>query len=90
MGNLVVVGGILPALGNGGAQVVVRCSHLPHDSLQVVGLHTVVLGKRVMSSKTTFPISPGIRTRNQRAELQQEAGLCFYVPLLTLLLNKHS
>lgn len=43
MGNLVMVGRVLPALRNGAAQVVMRCPHLPHNSLQVVGLNAVVL-----------------------------------------------
>lgn len=36
MGDLVVVGGVLPALRHGGAQAVVRRSHLGHQTLQVV------------------------------------------------------
>lgn len=43
MGDLVVVGGVLPALRHGGAQAVVRRSHLGHQTLQVVRLHAVVL-----------------------------------------------
>lgn len=55
MGNLVVVSWILPALRNSAAQVVMRCPHLFHNSLQVVGLHTVILWENV--GKTAFPIS---------------------------------
>lgn len=33
MGNLVMVSRILPALRNGPAQVMMRCSHLSHNSL---------------------------------------------------------
>lgn len=65
MGNLVVVGGILPALRHGGAQAVVRCSHIPHDGLQVVGLHAVVLWKRPALSKTTLPIRPVSRAQTE-------------------------
>lgn len=70
MGDLAVVGGVLPALRHGVAQAVVRRSHLPHQSLQVVRLHTVVLSKKtekithvniiIHDQKTTFPISPVI------------------------------
>lgn len=45
MGVFAVVGGVLSALRHGAAQVVVRRSHLPHQSLQVVRLHTIVLFK---------------------------------------------
>lgn len=43
MGDFAVVGGVLPTLRHGGAQAVVSRSHLPHQSLQVVGLHAEVL-----------------------------------------------
>lgn len=46
MGDLAVVGGVLPALRHGAAQAVVRRSHLPHQRLQVVRLHTVVLSPK--------------------------------------------
>lgn len=36
MGDLAVVGRVLPALRHGAVQAVVRRSHLPHQSLQVV------------------------------------------------------
>lgn len=45
MGDFVVVGGVLPALRHRAAQVVVRRSHLPHQRLQVVRLHAIVLYK---------------------------------------------
>lgn len=65
MGDLAVVGGVLPALRHGAAQAVVRRSHLPHQSLQVVRLHAVVLStntnhvtSRTPRPQTTFPMSP--------------------------------
>lgn len=70
IGIFAVVGGVLPALRHGAAQVVVRCSHLPHQSLQVVRLHAIVLLKKderfsetnllltqLLNIKTTLPIS---------------------------------
>lgn len=45
MGDFAVVGGVLPALRHGAAQAVVRRPHLPHQSLQVVRLHAVVLSE---------------------------------------------
>lgn len=45
MGDFVVVGRVLPSLRHCAAQVVVSRSHLPHQSLQVVRLHAVVLPK---------------------------------------------
>lgn len=43
---MVVVGGVIPALGHGGAQMEVGRPHLPPHHLQVVCLHTIVLWKR--------------------------------------------
>lgn len=61
MGVLAVVGGVHPALRHGAAQAVVRRSHLPHQGLQVVRLHAVVLLNndyiQQMFIKTTCPIS---------------------------------
>lgn len=43
MGDLAVVDGVLPALRHCAIQVVMSCSHLPHQSLQVIWLHAVIL-----------------------------------------------
>ena len=59
MGAFVVVGGVLPPLQHRTAQVVVCHPHLPHQGLQVVRLHAVVLSivekkHTVQTQKTTY------------------------------------
>ncbi len=85
MGDFGVVSGVLPALRHGAAQVVVRRSHLPHQSLQVVRLHTVVLSKKQThinySSQTIHYQYTGIIKRLKVIWITQSTQMSFFVVL---------